>query len=370
MEIAPLVLLTDLRCAADYAQRFSCGGSPPASRRTGRRHSSRSPLTAAAGDARKDRTRWIAACVAAAILTIGAPWGSGARTRADEAAYTRTENVIYGRKFGLAMTMDVFQPSAAANGSGVVFVVSGGWFSARQAIQPKYIVELLLRGYTVFAVVHGSQPKFTIPEIVADMHRAVRYARWRCGDFAVDSERLGIMGASAGGHLSLMQGMAGTGGNPDSEDPVDRCSSRVQAVACFFPPTDFLNYGRKGENALGRGILAAFAAPFDFKAFNHDTKRFERIIDEQKVLAIGRRISPVNHVSADDPPTLIIHGDADKLVPVQQAQRMIDELQESGVETRLVIKQDARHGWEGMEQDVSIIADWFDEHLSASASSP
>jgi len=76
---------------------------------------------------------------------------------------------------------------------------------------------------------------------------------------------VGITGASAGGHLSLMQGTAGTAGNPDAKDPIDRVSSRVQAVACFFPPTDFLNYGKTGEIALGTGVLSGFRAPFDFK---------------------------------------------------------------------------------------------------------
>jgi len=356
---------TGLRGTAFGPQLLRCGYTDSLSSPSGRWQAGRPLRKPAFTDMRTDGARSIAAFTLRVVLGIGILLGSGAHITAEEAPYTRTENVIYGRKFGLAMTLDVFQPSVPPNGAGVVFVVSGGWFSARRATQPKYLVELLRRGYTIFAVVHGSQPKFTIPEIVADMHRAVRYVRSRCDEYAVGSERLGIMGASAGGHLSLMQGMAGIAGDPDSEDPVERCSSRVQAVACFFPPTDFLNYGREGENALGRGILAAFAAPFDFKTFDQETKRFERIVDPEKILAIGRQISPVTHVSSDDPPTLIIHGDADRLVPVQQAKLMIDDLQESGVECKLVIKQGARHGWEAMDQDVSMIADWFDQHLRA-----
>src|SRR5947207_13617373 len=87
--------------------------------------------------------------------------------------FDRTRDVIYGRKYGLALTMDVMTPKKA-NGLGVVFVVSGGWFSRPEAIHPALAAHFLKRGYTVFAVVHGSQPKFTVPEIVEDMHRAVR----------------------------------------------------------------------------------------------------------------------------------------------------------------------------------------------------
>src|SRR5260370_32003309 len=83
-----------------------------------------------------------------------------AQTKAD---FTRTEDVIYGRKFGTALTLDVFQP-AKPKGIGILFMVSGGFFSAHENINPGYYKALLDRGYTVFAVVHGSQPRFIIPE--------------------------------------------------------------------------------------------------------------------------------------------------------------------------------------------------------------
>src|SRR5438874_11429462 len=104
---------------------------------------------------------------------------------ADEVTYTRQEDVIYGRKFGMALTMDVFTPKKDANGAAIIFVVSGGWFSAHQAINPStgWFDEFIKRGYTVFAVVHGSQPKFTIPEILQDMHRAVRFIRHHAKDY-------------------------------------------------------------------------------------------------------------------------------------------------------------------------------------------
>src|SRR5438045_1243368 len=100
--------------------------------------------------------RWLLGC----SLLVGLPFTLPA---ADEPAFTRTEDVIYGRKFGTALTMDVLTPKSGANGAAVIWVVSGGWFSSHDAIRPPFLAELLRRGYTVFAVVHGSQPKFTIP---------------------------------------------------------------------------------------------------------------------------------------------------------------------------------------------------------------
>ncbi len=289
--------------------------------------------------------------------------GPAVAQTAEKPAFDRQSDVIYGRKFGTALTMDVLTPKNNANGAAVVWVISGGWFSAHEAINPDPVAELLRRGYTVFAVVHGSQPKYTIPEVLEDMNRAVRFIRYHAADYKIDPNRIGITGGSAGGHLSLMQGTAGNMGNPAARDPVDKTSSRVQAVACFFPPTDFLNYGQKNHNALGRGVLKDFRAPFDFEEYDRDLKRYKPVVDEAKILAIGRAISPVTHVSADDPPTLIIHGDADFLVPIQQAEEILSKLKAAGVETKLVVKKGAGHGWPDLFKDMSIIADWFDAHL-------
>jgi acetyl esterase/lipase len=306
------------------------------------------------------RYRLFMALLASLPIIAASPSG----LRAEDAAFARTEDVIYGRKFGTALTMDVFAPKQNANGAAIVFVVSGGWFSAHEAINVGFVREFLNRGYTVFAVVHGSQPKFTIPEVLLDMHRAVRFIRSRAGEYKIDPERVGIYGGSAGGHLSLMQGTAGDKGNPEAKDPVDQQSSRVQAVACFFPPTDFLNYGKPGENALGRGVLAAFRAPFDFRELDPKINSFVLIEDETKRSEIGKQISPVYHVSADDAPTLIIHGDADLLVPIQQAELIVGKLKEAGVPAELVVKAGEKHGWPDLGKDLSKFADWFDKYLA------
>jgi acetyl esterase/lipase len=260
--------------------------------------------------------------------------------------------------------MDILQPKERANGLGIIFVVSGGWYSSHapdgQAARLRFLLD---RGYTVFAVVHGSQPKFSIPEILEDMNRSVRFIRFHSKDYGIDPERIGITGGSAGGHLSLMQGTAGDMGKPDAKDPIDRVSSRVQAVACYFPPTDFLNYGKPGEIAIGRGILWNFSGAFDFRELDPDWRKLVPITAEDKIREIGQRISPINHVSADDPPTLIIHGDNDWLVPLQQAESIVEKLAAAGVEAKLEVKAGAGHGWANMGPDDNRIAEWFDTHL-------
>ena len=231
---------------------------------------------------------------ATALLTLTAP------VIAQDANYTRIDDVIYGRKYGLAMTMDVFTPKEKANGKGVIFCVCGGWFSSKpgSTVSP-YFKPFLDRGYVVFAVVHGSQPKFTIPEILEDMHRAVRFIRHNASKYNIDPDKLGIAGGSAGGHLSLMQGTAPKPGDPKATDPVERESSKIAAVACFFPPTDFLNYGKPGNVALGGGTLKDFRPPFDFWERDKETNKLVVIADEERRKAIGKTISPITHVTKD-----------------------------------------------------------------------
>jgi acetyl esterase/lipase len=300
---------------------------------------------------------------AALLLSLIAPAFALA---ADEPTFDRKQDVIYGRKFGTALTMDVFTPKAGANGSAIVLVVSGGYFSSHDAINPVFLLPLLNRGYTVFTVVHGSQPRYTVSEIVVDVNRAIRFIRHHAKDYSIDPNRIGITGASAGGHLSLMMGTSGGPGDPNAKDPVDRESSRVQAVACFFPPTDFLNFGAAGRELIhAKDHGKQFRPAFDYHELDKAENLWVPVTDEQKLREIARQNSPVSHVSADDAPTLIYHGDADTLVPLQQSETIVEKLKAAGVETKLIVKKGAGHGWLSMVSDMDAFADWFDAHLKA-----
>jgi acetyl esterase/lipase len=285
-----------------------------------------------------------------------------------KAEYTRLQDVIYGRKHGLALTMDVFTPKKP-NGLGIIFVVSGGWFSRPESINVAFFNEFLLRGYTVFAVVHGSQPKFTLVEIVEDMHRAVRFIRYNAKRFGIDPDRLGVTGASAGGHLSLMLGTAGGPGNKLSADPVERVSSAVQAVACFFPPTDFLNWGKKGNEMIDRQLQPPFTAAVDYHEFDQKRARYIPVTDPEELRKIARSVSPITHVKPTSAPALIIHGDKDTLVRIQQAESMIERYREMKVPAKLIVRKGAGHGWPNILDDLALFADWFDEHLQKKSES-
>ena len=294
---------------------------------------------------------------AALVLAALAPPAAAQPDKKDAPpSYTAKEDMIYARKHGTALTMDVFTPKEKANGRGVIFCTSGGWFSAKEFVPqfavPVFVRPLTARGYTVFAVLHRSQPLFTVPDAVEDIGDAVKFIKKHAKEYGVDPDKLGISGMSAGGHLSLMQGTAAGDG-------------KVAAVGCFFPPTDFLNYGKPGANGAGTGDLKDFAAPFAFRRFDQKEKVFVPVTGDERAKMI-KGISPVYRVSKESAPALVIHGDADKLVPIQQPELLVDKYKEAGVPFELVVKKGASHGWQNMDKDVGLIADWFDKHLGVS----
>jgi acetyl esterase/lipase len=312
---------------------------------------------------RKHMTRLTCLVIGLVVTVAG---GAAAQTSRPKAA--RQSDVIYGRKFGLALTMEVFT-APTRNGIGVVWVVSSSGRSNRdQTLQESFegrIAPLLERGYTVFAIIHGSAPLFNVQDHARDVRRAVRFVRHHAAEFGIDGQRLGISGSSAGGLLALIVAMQGQDGDPASDDVVERESGKVQAVGCFFPPTDFLNYGGSDENIvdLMRKRDGRVDPTFQFYDLEAKTGARRSITASEEVIRMLREYSPVTHVTAGDPPTLLIHGDQDKAVPLQQSRRLMERLNEAEVAARLAVREGVGHAYPGWEADTALIADWFDAHL-------
>jgi acetyl esterase/lipase len=266
-------------------------------------------------------------------------------------AFERVDGIVYTQRHGHDLTFDLVRP-ARPNGLGIVLMVSGGWRSNPDGFHAWMAAPLLRRGYTVLAVSHLSQPEATVMEIVADVNRALRFIRHHARDYNIDPNRIGVTGGSAGGHLSLMLATRGGPGPADANDPVDRRSSAVQAVAIFFPVTDLLNLGASTENAGDGGPPKSFVRAFGPQS-----------TDLAVWKKIGREMSPIYHISADLPPTLIVHGDADTLTPLEQSEWFQTRAREAGRHVELVVRAGKKHGWLTMLWDIRTFADWFDRHL-------
>lgn len=256
-----------------------------------------------------------------------------------------TEDVIYGHKAGMALTLDVVQPENP-NGAALLYMVSRGWvseyFDLPEAIassersRGRFHV-LLDRGYTLFMVRHGSAPHFRVPDMVADVRRATRHVRVHAETWRIDPERIGAFGNSAGGHLALMLAVAPNAGDADSDDPVERASSRIAACGVYYPPTDL-------RPIAGSGSMSA-ALEFD--------------------ASLAASVSPIAHVSADDPPTLFVHGDRDTTVPLSESEKMHTALEKAGVTVKLIVMEGAGHAFPGKygRESAAALADWFDIYL-------
>ena len=281
--------------------------------------------------------------------------------------FTQTE-IVYGRKDGMALTMVKLSPTGSSNGRGIINVVSGNFISSFEWV-PRYIERSKIyvnNGFTVFIVVHGSQPRYAIPDEIADIKRAVKFVRYHAKQYGIDPGKIGITGSSAGGHLSLMIGFSEDPAEFISKDPVDTVSSRVQAVAVYYPPTDFLNFGKLNNNpAVNPDFLrfAGVAGAFDFREWNDSTKTIATITDEARRLQIAKDISPTTHISPNDPPVYIVHGDADVVVPLQQSQLLVEKLKVAKIPHQLKIIKGKGHGWPGQEEETKAFVDWFEKYL-------
>ncbi len=265
--------------------------------------------------------------------------------------YTRIREVTYTCVDGTNLTMDIFK-SDQPNGLGVIDVVSGGWTSTTNMMSMGFIQAFLTHGYTVFAAMHGSQPRYKLPEILSQVQTAVRFVRAHAAEYHIDPARLGIYGSSSGGHLTLMAATCGKDGSPDAADASQRVSSQLQAAACFCPPTDFSNYGQPGVNAF-RAQLKGVRSGVGGAA----------VESEQGLDDFAREFSPCSRLTKDMPPVLIIHGDKDPLVPLQQATRFIEQCQKLGVPAQLIIRPGEQHAMSTWVPDHAVLAAWFDENL-------
>ena len=258
--------------------------------------------------------------------------------------YDQKQDVVIAQSpHGVTITMDVFTPTANANGIGIIDVASGGWSSDRGKIKDHEMAQVYrifcARGYTMFAIRPGSSSRFSAHDMVKHLELAIAEIQKQAKDYAIDPDRISITGASAGGHLASLVAL--------------RQKVKIIAAGVFFPPTDFLEFGDQ-STAAGGEIVNRFARTLAFP--DRGANLTDEEIKEQLIA-----ISPAHQVADNAPPFLIIHGDADKVVPLQQSERLLAELQAKNIPAELIIKAGGGHPWMTISEEVAKMADWFDK---------
>ena len=234
---------------------------------------------------------------------------------------------------GAALLLDIHRPEKP-NGCGIVFIAGSG-FQADPSYGARPIKEtqielwgppLLAAGYTVFAINHRGAPRFHYPAAIDDAQRAIRFVRAHAGDFGIDGARLGGLGGSSGGNLIALAALRAAPGVAGDPDAVNREPATLQAVVLRAAVTDL----RSMPTADGANFVVSYmeTPPGNTAA-------------QQALYAAA---SPVTQVGPNSPPTLLIHGDADALVPYQHSAAMQAALRNSGAQTKLVTVPGGIHG--------------------------
>src|SRR5262249_52864586 len=245
----------------------------------------------------------------AGLVFLSLSFAASAQARVDA-------NVVYGMYSGTALLLDVHYP-VRPNGFGIVFIPGSGWnaplgYSAMPLKESPqvamYVPSLLQAGYTVFALTHRATPTFRYPAPVEDAQRAVRFIRHSAARFGIDAARIGGSGGSSGAHLVSMLATMDGGGDPNDPDPINRESAKIQCVAARAAPMDL----RRIDTAAGGTAVALLLGARADASTAKGSSEYK----------LASAASPITYVSPDDPPMLLIHGDADRTVPFRQSELM------------------------------------------------
>ncbi len=268
--------------------------------------------------------------------------------------YTQTKDALYGEIHGTGLLMDVFTPKDKKRGLGIVDVASGAWYSDRGKIRDHTLSQMFTvycsRGYTVFAVRPGSKSRYTVFEMDQNLKTALRFIKEHSKDYGIDPDRLVLTGASAGGHLATLAALTVEPGKPDSKNIAQRFDTSVKAVAVFFPPTDFIDWDNGKRAELG------MLGPLLFLGGSAGRS-------EDEIVAKAREASPLHRVTKTTIPFLLIHGDADKVVPLAHSQKLVEAINKAGGSAELMVKAGGGHPWLTIPEEVQKLADWFDKQL-------
>lgn len=267
-------------------------------------------------------------------------------------------DITYAVPDGIPLRMDIYRP-AESEGllPAILYVHGGGWYSGdkTEGIGQRDIPALVAQGYMVAAINYRLAPRYKFPAQIEDLKSAVRFLRANATTYGIDTAHIGAWGDSAGGHLVTLLGV--TDADAGFQGAGCECySDRVQAIVDIYGPCD-LTLFYEGDNSP------------------HIEHVFGTTDPESPAIT---RASPVTYVTGDDPPFLIIHGDKDDVVPLQQSQMLYQRLVSAGIPADLLVVKNSGHRFNPTDDGsispsrsdiTSAIADFFGQYLKCCHSS-
>ncbi|MCM8776973.1 MAG: alpha/beta hydrolase [Candidatus Omnitrophica bacterium] len=256
------------------------------------------------------------------------------------------KDIVYAEADGEKLLMDIYIPESQKPLPLVVWIHGGGWSKgSKENCYPA--LHLLPYGYAVASINYRLTGIASFPAQLEDCKSAIRYLRANGAKYNLNTEKIGVWGPSAGGHLAALLGTTGDVSDFEKGDYLE-FSSKVQAVCDYYGPSSISDMHwrsyRKDGNSPEQLLIGKGKGDFTEKA---------------------KKASPVTYVSSSSAPFFIVHGDKDNVVHISQSKLLYDILLKSGVEVQLHIIKGAGHGGpEFIKQEIiEKVVSFFDRHL-------
>lgn len=219
----------------------------------------------------------------------------------------------------------------------IVFVQGSGWAFPNIYREIPQLCQYARMGFVVATVTHRNAVEgHAFPAYLQDVKTAIRFLRANAQEYGIDPARVCIWGTSSGGNTAMLAGLTGNDPRFRTEEYADQ-SDAVQAVVNCFGPTNLLSMMPEGFADAMRGGLLSDDQPF--------IRNFRGLFGDMDIMDVLYRMSPVNYIESCEklPPMLMVQGDADEIVPYEQAVEMFEKLHAAGGYVEMIRVAGAPH---------------------------
>ncbi len=253
---------------------------------------------------------------AASTKSIGSGTVASAPAPAPTTPLDETLNITYVERGDKALKLDLYQPQGMTKPLPVVVCIhGGGWQSGNKESFAGFARYYAQNGFVAVSVQYRLAPAACYPAQIEDVQCAIRWLRANAEKYQIDKDKLGVVGASAGGHLALLAGLLEDAADLPADTPFADQSSKAQAIVNYFGPADF---SKQDWPPVVEQMLVNLMGG-----------------DRSKMAKEYAAASPVDYIDGKDPPVITFHGTVDELVPYNQATDLHAALKAAGVENHL-----------------------------------
>lgn len=244
-----------------------------------------------------------------------------------------SKNIVYAITEKDTLLLDVYWHDSVAESEPLVIWIHGGGWRKGSKNNPREAIKLLEHGYAVASINYRLSHQAKFPAQIKDCRAAIRWLKAHAKEFNADSSRVGVWGASAGGHLSALLGTSWHRKEWETIGNFKDISSKVHAVCDYYGPTDFLRM----DDRPGKWVHNDPDSPEGLLIGGPIQENKEKVA----------QANPISHIHPETPPFLILHGKEDKLVIWEQSQMLHDALQAQGQSSQFILLEGLGHGGKG-----------------------